>query len=89
MQSVLIDAPSLSPRLRWLREHDLVVRKADLHCMAGAGALPVMCSNRAHTNFGMGSDERDAELAYAARYGLKHWAVAEWNAAMAEGMCLD
>lgn len=90
MQSVLLDAPSLSPRLRWLREHDLVVRHYDgPHGCGGPECAGFVVGNRSRTRNAGGETEREAELAYAARYGLKHWAVAEWDAAMAEGMCLD
>lgn len=82
MTDLAPDTDTPSPRLQWMFYHDLVVRKADLHCVVGAGSFPWMCSNRAHTRCGFGDTARDAEIDWALRHGVEHWAVQDWNAAM-------
>lgn len=76
---------SPSPRLRWLRANDLVVRHYNgPHGCGGPEDARVIVGNTARTRNAGGQDEREAELAYAARYGLEHWAVKEWNYSMSD-----
>lgn len=82
----LLEVPlSPSPRLRWLAEHNLILRHYDgPHGCGGPEDAGWVCGNRSRTYNAGGADEREAELAYAARYGIEHWAVKEWEEAMAD-----
>lgn len=76
------DAETLSPRLQWLRANgDAFTRKYDAVNPHGGDRLWICC-NRAMTVIGFGDDERDAEMNYAKRTGVRHWALSAWNAAM-------
>ena len=77
-------ATSVSPHLRWLAAHNLITRHDKLpHTFVGAdNTKPWVCANKAMTRLGFGDDEREAEMAFADRYGVKHWLVEDWERAM-------
>lgn len=76
-------ATSASPRLRWLAKHGLMTRHYDgPHGCGGPEGPGWICGNVARTRNAGGESEREAEMAYAARYGIKHWAMEDWERAI-------
>jgi len=78
---MLIDAPSLSPRLAWLDRHRVMVRHATLpHTFVPCDQTKEwLCANHAMTTVGFGNDELEATLDFAQRNGVKHWLVEDWE----------
>lgn len=74
----LLDAPSQSPRLRWLAKHDLINRYLPTKSWHGNGTKRHMLCNRAQTRFAFGDDMAESEFAYCERYGIQHHSVTEW-----------
>ncbi len=66
MSDLFAIEPSLSPRLRWLDRHGLVVYKA----IDGK----FVCLLDTH-NHAKGDDEEDACVAFCLKTGLEHWSV--------------
>lgn len=67
------EVEKLSPRLQWLKQHDLVT--AQQGYAHTAHPLSWMCSNRAHTMCGYGETELDATIDYSNRYKIQHWTI--------------
>lgn len=82
MTTELFDTPTaLSPKLLWLSHHRLHTRKEDLpRWNSGPRSQePWVCENAGGTYRGTGSNEDDACIDYAVRYGIKHWTQEEWE----------
>lgn len=83
----LFEAPaSLPPREQWLLCRGLIVRDYQRHeggwSHDGLNTARFLCANRAMTRYASGDTEDAAEQAYAVRYGLTWWKLADWNGAM-------
>lgn len=63
-----------SPRLKWLKQHDLVTKQQGYAYTAHP--LSWCCSNRAMTMCGWGESELDATIDYCNRYKIEHWTLA-------------
>jgi len=72
-----------SPRLAWLKRHDLIVREYQ-HPHSLNDSHRFICANRAMTRWQTGDTEDEAEQAYCERYGVAWWKLAAWNEAMAD-----
>ena len=72
---------TLSPRLSWLRKHDLCVTEYQ-HPHSLNGNARWVCSNRAQTRYACADTEDAAEQRYCERYDLPWWKLADWNGAM-------
>lgn len=82
MTTELIEIPDTpSPKAAWLKRHRLRTRKEDLPRWNSGprNQEPWVCENAGGTYRGTGTTEHDACLDYAARYGVKHWTVEEWE----------
>lgn len=88
MTDLFPSATSVSPRLRWLAAHNLFTRRDELpHTFVPCDqGKPWVCANPAMTSIGCGDDEREATLDFAARHGIKHWLVEDWERAMVENL---
>ena len=81
MTDLLPIPESLSPKLRWLREHGLRTNLDPLPrtYIGPLNSQPWVCSNIARTLCAFGEDEAEAILNYCHNSGLKHWEVAEYE----------
>lgn len=83
----LLDTAQLSPRLSWLRDHNLITRDYQDRANGGYAHHSLntdrwLCANRAMTQYASGATEESAEAAYATRYNLPWYKLAGWNGAM-------
>jgi len=62
---------SLSPRLQWLKKHDLITKRQGYDFTAHP--LSWCCSNRAMTMCGWGETEEDSMWDYSRRYKVRHF----------------
>lgn len=70
-----------SPRLSWLRAHDLrVIEYRHPHSLNGNRRW--VCCNRAQTRYVTADTEDAAEQRYCELFGLTWWKLADWNGAM-------
>lgn len=72
----------LSPRLTWLRKHDLRVSEYRGAHSLNRDGMRFVCSNTAQTRYAAGATEDEAELAYCERERLKWWKWICWDSAM-------
>lgn len=78
----LLDAPSLSPRLTWRRDHNLRVTECQHVNSLNRGGERFLCHNPAQTRWASGPTKDAAEAAFAERYGIAWWKRGSWDAAM-------
>lgn len=80
MTTLLDITDTLSPRLAWLAQHGLFTREYQ-HPHSLIAAHPAMRAVGAQTWYASGNTEQEAELAWAARHGVAHYAIADYERA--------
>lgn len=77
----MFDEESFSPRLEWLRKHDLITRQLT-HPYAGPQDQPWICCRPSMTVVVHGATEDECVWAWCRGFGVEHYSAESWERAM-------